>query len=172
MPAMWLQRVAALGLLGADLAGCITAAEQSAPIRPITCKAGADCDEKWSRAAAWIRSTPHGKSRRGPTKSYRPRDTIRRQPSRSPRLQPRQEITRSTSRATAIIRLGAFQRWHNRGRDSRISSSPIEAHAGTDDAHHREVTARKRAPVFLEFLSRNSPRRVGASTIGAVCHSA
>jgi hypothetical protein len=54
MPTMWLQRVAALGLLCADLAGCITAAEQSAPIRPITCKAGADCDEKWSRAAAWI----------------------------------------------------------------------------------------------------------------------
>jgi hypothetical protein len=51
---MWLQHVAALGVLGADLAGCITAAEQSAPIRPITCKAGADCDEKWSRAGAWI----------------------------------------------------------------------------------------------------------------------
>jgi hypothetical protein len=32
VPTMWLRRVAALGLLGADLAGCITAAEPSAPL--------------------------------------------------------------------------------------------------------------------------------------------
>jgi hypothetical protein len=50
--------IAALGLLATGLTGCITAAEQATPIRPITCTAGADCDAKWSRAASWIALNP------------------------------------------------------------------------------------------------------------------
>ncbi len=39
------------------LAGCASAAPQAAsPPRPVTCKAGPDCDAKWSRALAWVTS--------------------------------------------------------------------------------------------------------------------
>ena len=44
------------------LCGCITAEQQASvaePAKPITCRAGADCDAKWSRANAWI--TEHSK---------------------------------------------------------------------------------------------------------------
>jgi hypothetical protein len=40
------------------LCGCITAEQQASvaePPKPITCRAGADCDAKWSRAAAWVK---------------------------------------------------------------------------------------------------------------------
>ena len=50
--------VALIGLLATGLTGCITAAEQATPIRPISCTAGADCDAKWSRAASWIALNP------------------------------------------------------------------------------------------------------------------
>lgn len=37
------------------LTGCASAPQQAAaPIRPINCKAGPDCDAKWSRAVSWI----------------------------------------------------------------------------------------------------------------------
>ena len=58
MSAIGSRWIAALGLLATGLAGCITAAEQATPIRPITCTAGADCDAKWSRAASWIALNP------------------------------------------------------------------------------------------------------------------
>ncbi len=40
------------------LCGCITAEQQASvvePPKPITCRAGADCNAKWSRADAWIK---------------------------------------------------------------------------------------------------------------------
>jgi hypothetical protein len=58
MSAIGSRRIAALGLLATGLTGCITAAEQATPIRPITCTAGADCDAKWSRAASSIALNP------------------------------------------------------------------------------------------------------------------
>jgi hypothetical protein len=58
MSAIGSRRIAAVGLLATGLTGCITAAEQATPIRPITCTAGADCDAKWSRAASWIALNP------------------------------------------------------------------------------------------------------------------
>jgi hypothetical protein len=58
MSAIGSRWIAALGLLATGLTGCITAAEQATPIRPITCTAGADCDTKWSRAASWIALNP------------------------------------------------------------------------------------------------------------------
>jgi hypothetical protein len=39
------------------LSGCITAEQQASvaePPKPITCRAGADCQTKWSRAKAWV----------------------------------------------------------------------------------------------------------------------
>jgi hypothetical protein len=44
------------------LCSCITAEQQASvaePPKPITCRAGADCDAKWSRANAWV--TEHSK---------------------------------------------------------------------------------------------------------------
>src|SRR5436305_3183574 len=39
------------------LSGCITAEQQASvteAAKPITCRAGADCDAKWSKASSWI----------------------------------------------------------------------------------------------------------------------
>jgi hypothetical protein len=58
MSAIGSRWIAALGLLATGLTGCITAAEQATPIKPITCTAGADCEAKWSRAASWIALNP------------------------------------------------------------------------------------------------------------------
>jgi hypothetical protein len=62
MSAIGSRWIAAL-LLATGLTGCITAAEQATPIRPITCTAGADCDAKWSRAASWIALNPAWKTK-------------------------------------------------------------------------------------------------------------
>jgi hypothetical protein len=43
-------------LLAATLAACVTTQDAQAPIEPIACSAGPDCDVKWSRAIAWISS--------------------------------------------------------------------------------------------------------------------
>ena len=36
------------------LAGCNSAPQSTVVIPPVTCHAGKDCDEKWSRATGWI----------------------------------------------------------------------------------------------------------------------
>jgi hypothetical protein len=44
-----------IGLAVIPLAGCVsTAAQPEEPIPAITCKQGADCDLKWSRAITWV----------------------------------------------------------------------------------------------------------------------
>ncbi len=51
-------RLSMVVVCGLALCGCITAEQQASvaePAKPITCRAGADCDAKWSRAEAWIK---------------------------------------------------------------------------------------------------------------------
>jgi hypothetical protein len=51
-----MKRLALLPLCAA-LAGCASASQQPVPLPgPIFCKAGTDCDAKWSRAVQWIAS--------------------------------------------------------------------------------------------------------------------
>ena len=47
-----------LGLISCLLlAGCASASSvATAPARPVSCKAGPDCDAKWSRALSWVTS--------------------------------------------------------------------------------------------------------------------
>ena len=40
-------------LMALGLGGCLTASQQ-APVQPITCRVGADCDLRWSRAVKWV----------------------------------------------------------------------------------------------------------------------
>ena len=55
-------RFATASALGIALCSCITAEQQASvaePPKPITCRAGPDCDTKWSRANSWV--TEHSK---------------------------------------------------------------------------------------------------------------
>jgi hypothetical protein len=48
-------RIIAACILALTLAACASAQQQvAAPVQPITCNKGPDCDAKWSRAVSWV----------------------------------------------------------------------------------------------------------------------
>jgi hypothetical protein len=145
------RRIAAL-LLVTGLTGCITAAEQATPIRPITCAAGADCDAKWSRAASWVALNPTWKikTRTDQFIETTGHDTL-----------PAFAVTKvaTTPGNYEIIftgdcanPFGCTPTGHNRGRDSKVSCSRNKAGSGAsvpmDDYYG--VAKRPNAPGALQ----------------------
>jgi hypothetical protein len=56
----WLKVAAAITVAG-SLTDCATQVVEGPPPRQITCRAGPDCDAKWTRAVSWIVSNSHSK---------------------------------------------------------------------------------------------------------------